>query len=566
MKLRSMKKVVLLLGWIAVAPCLGAVPPRILSLSASDQLSWTNSQPGLFTCIEMSTNLLPGSWAPVRYGSVTDGTMELALPKSKVGRAFYRVAVVTNIPDPSLVLHLPFDNNFSNGEVLDISGYGNNGIRYSLTNWPSVGTGPDGSQAGEFHRQSSASGDYVAVPDSPVLDHLTNGTILVWAYYTTNSYGNSDLIDAGWWAYTNSWTLGRNYSLATELSLATGSNSAGDDVITYPDATRDYDTGGWHYYGVTWDGTNFVGYFDGLPFSTNSQAGFPELTVGNNYHWLAIGCRNSDGTPQWGDDPYPDGGWMDGGIDDVRIYNRALTAPEIHALYASFDKVPPTVPTNLTAMAASSTQVELRWELSTDDFQVQGYKISRDGKIIGQAIGRLFCDTGLQPDTTYQYSVEAYDVAGNLSGESSSVPVTTSSTGSGVTIILDESDGAPWVSQFGNWNLRTNLAAAYLGRYVQDGDTGKGTKSVVYRPSITENGSYAISIWYPSQSNGATNVPVDIVAAGVTNTVYVNQVVNGGAWNPLGTFDLPVGTNSYVRIRNDGTSGYVEADAVKFSK
>ena len=31
-----------------------------------------------------------------------------------------------------------------------------------------------------------------------------------------------------------------------------------------------------------------------------------------------------DGTPQWGDDAYPNDGFMIGKLDDIRIYNRTL--------------------------------------------------------------------------------------------------------------------------------------------------------------------------------------------------------------------------------------------------
>src|SRR5690606_27317236 len=46
--------------------------------------------------------------------------------------------------------------------------------------------------------------------------------------------------------------------------------------------------------------------------------------------------------------------------------------------------------------------------------------------------------------------------------------------------------------------------------------------------------------------------------------VSVNQQVNGGAWNLLGSFSFDAGTAGNVRIRTTGTNGVVIADAVRF--
>src|SRR3989339_432909 len=46
----------------------------------------------------------------------------------------------------------------------------------------------------------------------------------------------------------------------------------------------------------------------------------------------------------------------------------------------------------------------------------------------------------------------------------------------------------------------------------------------------------------------------------------VNQRANGGMWNEIGTFHFYQGSGGYLLIRNDGTDGYVIADAVMFKK
>lgn len=538
--------------------------PFIQSLGASGEILWTNPVPGTIAMVERSSVLNPPAWETFFYDHGTVGLRSVKIPVGPLGSVFYRVIVRTNAPDSSLVLHLPFDNDFSGGAVLDASGYGNHGLRYSSSNWPSLARGPDGSQAGQFGVISSINGDYVAVPYSTNLDRLTNGTLFAWVRYTSNSYHAAAPVDAGWWEDDYSWTLGRNYSTTTKFVISRSNSEY--VMLTFPDGFTSGTDGGWHHYGVTWDSINFVGYFDGIPFGTNTQTGIPHLNIGGSSRWIAIGCRNHDGTPNWGDDLYPNNGWIGGFIDDVRIYNRALTREEAAVCYASFDRQPPSKPTNLTARAASADQVEVRWYPSADDFRVSSYRIWRDGVLVGEVSARLYCDAGLAPETAYSYTVEAVDPGGNHSAMSDPITVTTRVLGSQVEIILDEADGVPWSTPVGTWSRRGPTSEAWFQYFVQDDNAGKGTKSFTYRPVIPEAGNYSVYVWYPRRDNGAWGIPVDIVRPDATNTVAIGQPVNGSRWNLLGTYPLPAGTNAFVRIRNDGTSGYVEADAVRFVK
>jgi hypothetical protein len=86
---------------------------------------------------------------------------------------------------------------------------------------------------------------------------------------------------------------------------------------------------------------------------------------------------------------------------------------------------PPTVPTNLSATAVSSSQINLNWTASTDTLAVTGYKVYRNGSLVGSPATNSYSDTGLLPSTTYTYTVSAYDSAGNNSAQSASVQATT---------------------------------------------------------------------------------------------------------------------------------------------
>ncbi|HTI34124.1 MAG TPA: LamG-like jellyroll fold domain-containing protein, partial [Miltoncostaea sp.] len=93
---------------------------------------------------------------------------------------------------------------------------------------------------------------------------------------------------------------------------------------------------------------------------------------------------------------------------------------------AGGDTTAPSVPTGLSATAASSSRIDLSWNAATDDVGVTNYVITRNGtQIVTPTNATQFADTGLSPSTGYTYTVAARDAAGNVSA-ASAPPVTTS--------------------------------------------------------------------------------------------------------------------------------------------
>jgi chitodextrinase len=90
------------------------------------------------------------------------------------------------------------------------------------------------------------------------------------------------------------------------------------------------------------------------------------------------------------------------------------------------DTTAPSVPGGLTATAASSTQINLSWTAATDNVGVTGYNVYRNGTQIA-TLGAVttFQNTGLTASTTYSYTVQARDAAGNISGQSVAASATT---------------------------------------------------------------------------------------------------------------------------------------------
>lgn len=89
------------------------------------------------------------------------------------------------------------------------------------------------------------------------------------------------------------------------------------------------------------------------------------------------------------------------------------------------DTSPPSAPSGLNAAVAGPTEVDLTWTASTDDVGVAGYRIYRNGIVVGTALTNSYADSGLLPSTTYSYYAVAYDAAGNSSTASNTATATT---------------------------------------------------------------------------------------------------------------------------------------------
>lgn len=89
------------------------------------------------------------------------------------------------------------------------------------------------------------------------------------------------------------------------------------------------------------------------------------------------------------------------------------------------DTQAPTKPEGLTAEAVNARRVRLDWTRSSDDTEVAGYLIYRDGVRVGFTRNAWYVDKGLWPETDYTYKVIAKDTSGNKSPRSRIVTAAT---------------------------------------------------------------------------------------------------------------------------------------------
>ncbi|MBG6132237.1 chitodextrinase [Aquimarina sp. EL_43] len=106
-------------------------------------------------------------------------------------------------------------------------------------------------------------------------------------------------------------------------------------------------------------------------------------------------------------------------VEDYFVFIKGDGTPDTQA---------PSTPTNLVASGVGNTFLTLNWNASTDNVGVTGYDVYQGSTNIGTYTGTTYNVTGLTAGTAYNFSVRAKDAAGNVSGSSNVVNVTTTNT------------------------------------------------------------------------------------------------------------------------------------------
>jgi putative cell wall-binding protein/fibronectin type 3 domain-containing protein len=108
------------------------------------------------------------------------------------------------------------------------------------------------------------------------------------------------------------------------------------------------------------------------------------------------------------------------------------------------DTTPPSWPSSKNLVERNLTQTGLRlaWTQATDDVAVTGYRVLRGTTQIGStpADVRVIDVAGLTPDTSYTFTVQAVDAAGNVSTNGPSLTVRTLAPAPGVPVAADEEE------------------------------------------------------------------------------------------------------------------------------
>jgi hypothetical protein len=154
---------------------------------------------------------------------------------------------------------------------------------------------------------------YVEVPDHPDFDLAEQGTLQAWARYADEGIGGQVIgkcLDAESFGDCN-FSLGLEDPAFVSAAFCVGEGGTGSAACT-DISSHGFDRMIWHQVVVTWDGTLLRIYLDGRLKRLSWQTVVPGL---NEY-------------------PVMIGNGFTGRLDEVKIFDRALTAEEVAALYS----------------------------------------------------------------------------------------------------------------------------------------------------------------------------------------------------------------------------------------
>ncbi len=262
-------------------------------------------------------------------------------------------------------------------------------------------------------------------------------------------WGNSPLSNASNWAYDPSLTYanGKFYVSWTERTT-TGNPQVsvcrwdGSSCTSLGSSLNIGGSSGWAAHAsLGTDGTNvYVGWEEQLALNQKSQV---YVKKWNGSSWSQLGGSlnadpvngSSEGTTLSVSNGQPVVIWAEMTYGTLRqTYAKQwngggwVSVSGTTPAPPTGDTTPPTTPGTPSLTVISSSQINLTWTTSTDAVGVTGYKIYRGGTQIGTSATNSYQNTGLAESTSYSYSVSAYDVAGNISSQSTSASATTQSS------------------------------------------------------------------------------------------------------------------------------------------
>lgn len=213
--------------------------------------------------------------------------------------------------EDGLVAHFPFD-----GDVSDTSGNMHHGTAIGNV---AFGAGRHGSAA--FFNDPSA---MVSVPDDAQLDTDDAFTISVWIKQT-GSHNPGDrvsqqMIMQKWWSspVVGDYFLWVDAEAKLRFVVANKEPDYNGEML---ESAPLVESGVWAHVGVTFDGGEMKVFFEGDLVASTSSAVTHTALVEYDGDDIIIGNGG-----------YERDYWWIGGIDDVRLYNRALSPEEVAAL------------------------------------------------------------------------------------------------------------------------------------------------------------------------------------------------------------------------------------------
>jgi hypothetical protein len=290
---------------------------------------------------------------------------------------------------------------------------------------------------------------------------------------------------------------------------------------------------------ATYDGTTRRLYLNGAQVASSALAGGPTVTPSDLYMgtWDGVG-ENFDGT-----------------IDEVALYNSALSTSAVSAHYtASFPPTaPPAAPSGLTTTAVSGSRIDLSWldnspnetgfvvERSTDS----GFSSPTTTTVASGAT--TWADTGLNPGTPYWYRVKAVNAAGASTYSNTAHVTTVEPLPAAPSSLAGAVQSTSRLTL--SWTDNASNETSYVVERGNDSNFGSLQKTVLSASATTWSDTGltpGTTYWYRVR---ATNAAGD---SGYSNSVSLTTKSLSGGYSTAVVGDAPV---SYWRLGDtSGTS------------
>lgn len=404
----------------------------------------------------------------------------------------------------------------------DISGYSNNGTLTNMdasTDWISGKRG----KALDF----DGSNDHIPVGNGSTLNITGPLTVSAWVYFSSLA---SETIVSKWGLDDNSnfsWLLFANHFGSGRVDFLVSGNGTG--YVSVNTGNGYVRTGQWYHIVGVYDTTTTKMYVDGNLIATNSTS-IPSslksvtvpVTIGADYD-----------RPDNNETFYRP---FNGKIDDVRIYNRALTATDVSALARA----------GQVARNTISHNGLVGWWTFDEGTSTTAHDFSGQGNI-----GSLSGTGG--PTWVAGERGKALFFAGNDTNNNQTVTITAGATNPELAILGDVTVSA-WVKP----------SSSYVDGNQAVVRGGQGTDldySIFFNPAV--QGPYFH--WYdgstfPTVAGTSNSVPFDrwshvtITRSGTTVSFYVNGVFTNSATvtlPPVSAAQIAIGRTANVGVPQD---------------
>jgi chitodextrinase len=135
------------------------------------------------------------------------------------------------------------------------------------------------------------------------------------------------------------------------------------------------------------------------------------------------------------------------------------------------DSTAPSTPNGLTVTGSTESSISLRWNASTDNVGVAGYHVFRNNSALGTTTATNYTLTGLSCGTSYTLGIDAFDPAGNTSGQATVIASTGSCNGQ---LGQPPSDDQPPTTPSGLNVSGASASAIWLGWNASTDNVGVG--------------------------------------------------------------------------------------------